>query len=695
MYRRAAFIIGLVFVAGCGGGGSAPPPFNTGNPLPTSVTQTQSIGPAGGSVTATLGQNAVTVNVPAGALAATTAVSLTVYTSGASPRALHGNTRSTRSIGADGVLLVPFSVATNPATTLIKPLQASLVTPAAAAGSVFRLAGFGSPGADDVDTVSWANGTATSDLNKLFPRMSLAAAPPGTLYAFYVEPAAEATGPATPVVAVSTGAQPIGMFGSATFTASEASPTDGFPYLDPTFQFTTDSPLLGTINASTGQFTATALDGVGNAIATDTTSGRGNPHGSAPFTVTSQRPGNVGDSFTFSGMLSSTTQQTNSNITTAPQTDTAQVAITATSTAAQAVTAPVVGTGVLIHSNETDTYPLQTIKTGTDNVYGYVPISAGHDNYIIGQSTATDSNGAQYQTSYDVAHGNGILDVLPETAGAFGPNTAALTYNETDPANFSRSRTVNADGSYVENGRDPFGDVQTITVNSDLSGSYDARQYSGYRFTMSAPTGSPARIIYRIFNASGTQLAAYNLPSWIPSSMTQPSTETDVTSVHQTFPGACSVPAKYGTSGNQIVQTINRADPALGNLETQTTTTYTAGTAGPVCILMSDSIQTFYDYTLQNGFVVYVSGNAKPVQLTSLSETLTLQSAKTSGGTITQTVARGTSSASRSTSSIAPAAFAPAAFARARFEHAVREKLGGMRKATFNRNFMSQGVQVL
>jgi hypothetical protein len=109
---------------------------------------------------------------------------------------------------------------------------------------------------------------------------------------------------------------------------------------------------------------------------------------------------------------------------------------------------------------------------------------------------------------------------------------------------------------------------------------------------------------------------------------------------------------------------------------------------------MVDSVQTFYDYTLQNGFVLFVSGNGLPIQLTTVSETLTLQSATTSGGTVTNALTRGTS-AVRGTSSIASSAFAPLAFARARFEHAVREKLGGMRTATFNRNFMSQGVQTL
>jgi hypothetical protein len=212
---------------------------------------------------------------------------------------------------------------------------------------------------------------------------------------------------------------------------------------------------------------------------------------------------------------------------------------------------------------------------------------------------------------------------------------------------------------------------------------------------MSKPTGSPQKITMTVKRASNNQtLAIYSIPSWIPASQTQPSTETDVDNGTASFPAACKVPAKYGTTGTQLVQTIQRADPALGNLETVTTTTWVAGSVGPVCVQLSDAIKTFYDYTLQNGFIVFVSGNALPLQLTTVTETLTLQSASTSNGTVTASRARGTMS-SRSASSLAPNSFAAVSFARDRFEHAVRQKLGGMRKATFNRNFMSQGVQVL
>jgi hypothetical protein len=683
--RVAALCITVLALAGCQGGGSSAPSLNTGTGLPPSVTQTMSIAPAGGSVSATLGAQTITVIVPSGALSATGTVTLTVYATSAAPSALQSTARKTKTVGTDSVLLSEFRVTVTGAT-LLKPLQASFTTAAAPSGSLFRLAGLGNSKFDDVDTVTWTAGTATSDLNVLFPRMSLAA---GTLYAFYTEPTTEATPAPTPVITVATTAtQPIGMLSTATFTAQEVDPSNDFPYLDPKFTFSIDNSSLGTISPTTGVLTTGPVDGSGNVVATDTTAGRGTPHGTLPVSVSSQRPGNVDDAFAFSGTLSSTTQQTNSNITTQPQTDAGTVALTSTVTAFT----PAAGGGHnAVSSVEADTYPLQTITTKTASVYNYAT-AASKATLSIVSSDAKDSNGAEYVNQYGT--GNGILDVLPETAGTFGPNTAALTYTELDQANYERQRVTAADGSYNELGQDPLGDQQTVTANPDFSAVYDARQYSGFAFVINKPTGTPAKITVTIFRGN-TNEGSLTVPSWIPASMTKPSIETDVDNAAVTYPAACNVPAKYGTSGHQLVQTINRVDSAFGNLETETTTTYTAPSVGPVCVQLADSVKTFYDYTLQNGFVLYASGNGQPVQLTSASETLTLQSATTSSGAVTTSVKRGAASGGPATASIPPNALAPVAFARAHFEHVVREKLGGMRKTTFSKSFMSKGVKSL
>jgi hypothetical protein len=695
-YRRAAILSCLALaLGGCQGGGANPPSLNTGIAPPQSVTNGGSVTPAGGSVTTTLGTQSVVITAPPGALSGTGTLSVTVFANNAAPKTLQSAGRKVQKIGASAVLVVEFTV-TLTGATLLKPLQASLTTTAAASGSIFRLAGLGTA-FDDVDTVTFAAGKASTDGNVLYSRMSLAS---GTYYAFYVEASSDASAASTPVVTVTSAtANPVGMLGTAQIVGAEAQP-NGFPYLDPTFTYVLDNATIGSVNAA-GLFTAGTLDGAGNVTVTDTTAGRGNPSGKSAVTVSSQRPGNVGDAFSFTGTLTSTIQLVNSNPT-KPQVDTATVALTSTVLTAAVAATPVPSVMTTAHSDETDSYTLETVKTGTNSGYAYVtgtapgqPATLVPGAVGITGSLATDSNGVKYQTLYDPSgpSGNGILDVIPETTGPFGPNNAVLQYDETDQGGYARHRTVVASGAYVETGTDAVGDVQTITVNPDLSASYDARQYSGYRFTMTAPTGSPAKIILRLFNSAGTQLAAYSITPWFPAGTTQPSTETDVDNGSVTYPAACNVPAKYGTAGNQIVQTITRVDPALGNSELMTTTTYMAPRVGPVCIQMSDSVKTFYDYTLQNGFVILVGGGTTPIQLTSVNETLTLQSATVEGGTATLSGTRKTSALS--TSVLSTGSFAASALARSRFEHVVREKTNWMRTQTFNRNFLSQGVKTL
>ncbi len=108
------------------------------------------------------------------------------------------------------------------------------------------------------------------------------------------------------------------------------------------------------------------------------------------------------------------------------------------------------------------------------------------------------------------------------------------------------------------------------------------------------------------------------------------------------------------------MQTINRVDPALGNLEVLTTTTYLAPRVGPVCIQMTDSVKTFYDYTGQDGFSLLVGGGTTDLQETTLSETLTLQSASTEGGTTTTSHGARNQSGLRPTRSRRPRSRAPA-----------------------------------
>jgi hypothetical protein len=668
--RAAIFAVLTLFAAGCGGGsggGSRPP-----TPA-TFATSTQSIGVGGGMVSVNFGIYTATVTVPAGALPNTTTVSITLYSTGHGPQVLQSTQRKTLALGTGATELAEIVLDTGGEAPVL-PLRLSLIGVATpASGTSIRLAGYGTAhGFTDVDTVTLTANTAAEDDSILYPDASAAS---HTLYGFYEIPSANVLAPLTPVItAVGTNPAPAGL--TTQFTASETN-GNGFPYLTGTYTFALDNAALGTISAS-GLLSAGALDATGNIIITDTTAGRGNPSSPTPLKITSARPGATLDAFAFTGTISSTDQLTGAT-TTQPQTDAGTVTLSSTVglTTTTGSTANVASS-----SMETDTYPRQTITTTTNTMtaYGLTPAAA---TVSLVSTDATDSNMVEYINTY--GSGNGLLDVLPETAGAFGPNNAALNYQEYDPANYSENRVTNGDGSYTETDNDSFGDTQTISTNTDFSAAYDASQYSFRIFGFTAPAGSPATI-----TISYTNLEVSNTPqmvtikSWIPAAMTQPSVETDNDAGVTAFPGGCSVPAKYGTSGNKIVQAITRVDAALGNLENETITTYVNPSYGPVCTVMTDNVNTYYDYTGQYGYGLYYAATALPVETTSISETLTLSSATTSAGTLAQR--RQTSSVSR-----AGGGYVPLAFARSRFERTVREHLKS-RKITFTRDFFASGA---
>ncbi|HYZ15488.1 MAG TPA: hypothetical protein VE591_03760, partial [Candidatus Acidoferrum sp.] len=222
-YGRRLLIssIGLL-VAGCGGGGgggAAPAP------PPTAMTQTQSVGPSGGTVSTSLNGQTASATVPAGALAASGNVSITLYAPTAYPRILQalGRKVQSSSIGvstASGASPLA-EIAVDASAPLTKPIKLSLTGVTPASGTTILLAGYGTAGFDDVDTATFASGTTTEDLNPLFPGASLSSK---TLYVFYTAPASNAP-PGSPLaLTVSGPSAAIGAGGTATFTAKEATP---------------------------------------------------------------------------------------------------------------------------------------------------------------------------------------------------------------------------------------------------------------------------------------------------------------------------------------------------------------------------------------------------------------------------------------------------------------------------------------
>ena len=661
--RAAAFVILSVLTAlaaGCGGGsggGGTKPPTP-----PQGASQSQQIGPGGGMLSVNYGIYTATVTVPAGALPTTTTVTLELFGPGHGPVEPLAKRRSTLSLGPGATELAEVQLNTG-GEALVLPVRLSLIGVATPAGGTdIRLGGYGSTsGFTDVDTVTLTGNTAAEDESNLYPDASSGA---DALYVFYEITSGNVQPPPTPVVSIS-GTNPAPAGAQTQFTATETN-GNGFPFLTTAFTYSIDNTQLGSMSSS-GLLSAGALDATGNVNAVDQTPARGNPSGQLGIAIGSPQPGNAGDTFTFTGTIMSSDQIFTNlpNPPMAPQVVNGTITLSTTVNSASPSGGSTVNAASV--STENDKYPLETITTTTNTMTAYGLVS-GATTVSVLSTDAIDSNNAEYINTY--GSGNGLLDVLPETAGAFGPNNAALTYQENDPANYTLTRTIAGDGSYTETDTDAFTNMEYMNGNSDFSGAYDSSAYNGFTFAFTAPSGNPKTITLTTTNENQNPAVVrmYTMLSWIPTTLAHPSVETDTDGGVVAYPGSCSVPAKYGTSGNKIVQSINRADTALGNLETETITTYVNQLYGPVCIVMADNVQTYYDYTLQDGpYSIWVN-YASPAEATTLSETLTLSSATTSAGTLGLKRKTTASSALRTS-------YLPLAFARSRFERTVREHL--------------------
>ncbi len=72
-------------------------------------------------------------------------------------------------------------------------------------------------------------------------------------------------------------------------------------------------------------------------------------------------------------------------------------------------------------------------------------------------------------------------------------------------------------------------------------------------------------------------------------------TDNSTLATNVTFPASCSVPATFGTTGNEVTRTYLFTDTVIGYENYIQTNTYTAA-AGPVCVTLVNETMTEYDY---------------------------------------------------------------------------------------------------
>ena len=365
---------------------------------------------------------------------------------------------------------------------------------------------------------------------------------------------------------------------------------------------------------------------------------------SATVTGAIYHPSDDGDTFAFAGTQTTTYSRPDQYPTPEPtQTafETVSQAITVRNPAAFGSDANAVD----FHDVETDaqTAPAQqTTTTTTDAYFSFSnTIVTGHFNEL--GFTATQDNG--YTVTVTFATGNGLVDILPETAGTTWQNTPALSLTASSPDGTSSQETIAADGTYTEHFQ--YDDVGAVTdtamaaASLDGSGTYitpdeGTLKGSGQSYTISTPSAATSSGIITETttvepspSASQTPtVTSTTIPNWIPAGYlgTALATENDVDNGATTVPAVCALPARYGTSANQLVQTKNRLDPMFGEIETETLTTYVMQTVGPVCTVLNDVTTDYYDFSSQSVETKEdVNFEGTPQQVTTIAQTIALQ----------------------------------------------------------------------
>lgn len=363
------------------------------------------------------------------------------------------------------------------------------------------------------------------------------------------------------------------------------------------------------------------------------------PSPSAPgVTGSVYHPGNNGDAFTMGGTLLITYDRANQYPTPEP-TSTSFYNVTQTI----AVTNPATfnGTsGVDFKITETDaqTAPAAENFSDTQDQYFQYSNNMYTGNFLDLGYSETDDTG--YNTTVTNASTDQLADILPEQSGATWSNDDAKTITTNDGNGQTSSTTYAGNGSYTGTiTYQPLGGSQsnqaTLTANADGSADYMTPRLgtalqNNYDYRIQAPSapGSSGTITETttippaVGSTSTPDAVSTTIANWLPASV--PGSlynETDIDNGPVALPSGCTVPAGLSGTPNQIVQTKTSVDPLNGELETMTTTTYDTVDVGPICVVLHDVQNDYYDFSGQNGTGYF---SATPQQVTTIDEVLSL-----------------------------------------------------------------------
>jgi hypothetical protein len=223
---------------------------------------------------------------------------------------------------------------------------------------------------------------------------------------------------------------------------------------------------------------------------------------------------------------------------------------------------------------------------------------------------------------------------IPESSTSW-LNTPPSTVNQTitDGSTFNRTYNAANDGSYTENDS-IVGTTNTITVNSNGSGTYyiPANNTGGpVTLAAAAPVAGNITLTLTVPGLASNPITK-TITSWLPTPLVLYSDSTQDMGM-QPIASSCGNLSSVSspTTAEELVRTTKIADPVLGYTENRTVTSWDLGsfgtsgkTTGPICVVISDVENLYYDYSFVTTHLIAVAPNAVPLQVSTINESFAL-----------------------------------------------------------------------
>jgi len=308
---------------------------------------------------------------------------------------------------------------------------------------------------------------------------------------------------------------------------------------------------------------------------------------------------------------------------------------------------PAGATGTDVHTVQNDAYALQTTVQTTDTWTATTAANA----LLYGFQSADNVTPTPNTLRWEYATPQ-VLDEISAPGGTTWTNSPQASVHENDADGEVAVRAIGADGSYSENDTYPTAVSATIAVKPNGSGTNLGTAWAQYQiegFVYQAPVAGKIAILFQYYPSQGGGTQPFQtVTAWFPASP-KLYTQTNSVTASAAFPSTCNVPTAYGASGRLVTQTTSTLDPVIGFTDAQTTKTYSAANAGAVCMTMTDVTSYYYDYTNDQGYLVFPFSNT-PQQVTTTTQTLAIASG-TPYGTFTARTASAVASSSAAPSS--------------------------------------------